>query len=143
MNFADRKSDLLDVPVPLVDQLIQADTWSEAPCHLEFGYSEIEHPTRTCQVAMDISGSPFQQRVWSALRDIPWGKTSSYAELASAIGQPQAVRAVGAACGANPVAFLIPCHRVLRRDGSLGGYRWGAARKQALLDYENKHIPLR
>jgi AraC family transcriptional regulator of adaptative response/methylated-DNA-[protein]-cysteine methyltransferase len=85
---------------------------------------------------LDPQGTEFQRRVWQALRNIPAGQTRSYAQLAQAIEQPGAVRAVGTACGANPIAVLIPCHRVVREDGGLGGYRWGIERKQRLLDRE-------
>ena len=83
-------------------------------------------------IPLDLLGTAFQQRVWRALRDIPRGATTTYAELARAIGAPRAVRAVGTACGANPAAVAVPCHRVLRGDGALGGYRWGLERKRAL-----------
>jgi AraC family transcriptional regulator, regulatory protein of adaptative response / methylated-DNA-[protein]-cysteine methyltransferase len=82
---------------------------------------------------LDLHGTPFQQAVWTALRAIPAGDTASYAEVAKAIAKPGAVRAVAAACAANPVAVLVPCHRVVRSDGGLSGYRWGVARKRALL----------
>jgi AraC family transcriptional regulator of adaptative response/methylated-DNA-[protein]-cysteine methyltransferase len=85
---------------------------------------------------LDLLGTAFQQRVWRALRDIPRGSTSTYAEVAARIGAPHAARAVGTACGKNPVAVAVPCHRVVRDDGSLGGYRWGLHRKKALLDRE-------
>jgi AraC family transcriptional regulator of adaptative response/methylated-DNA-[protein]-cysteine methyltransferase len=85
---------------------------------------------------LDVQATAFQRRVWQALRAIPYGSTRSYQEVADAIGQPLAVRAVANACATNPVALVIPCHRVVRKDGSLGGYRWGEARKQALLDQE-------
>jgi len=88
---------------------------------------------------LDIRGTAFQQQVWQALRLIPRGETRNYAEIARAINKPQATRAVGSACGANPVAVIIPCHRVLRSDGSLGGYRWGIERKQKLLEIERQH----
>ncbi|MES1256698.1 MAG: methylated-DNA--[protein]-cysteine S-methyltransferase, partial [Acidobacteriota bacterium] len=78
----------------------------------------------------------FQQRVWQALRHIPVGATASYAEIAARIGTPRAVRAVANACGANPLAVVIPCHRVVRTDGSLSGYRWGVERKRELLARE-------
>jgi len=84
-------------------------------------------------IPLDLVGTAFQQRVWRALRDIPAGATVTYAELARRIGAPRAVRAVGTACGQNPTAVLVPCHRVVREDGGLGGYRWGLARKRALL----------
>jgi AraC family transcriptional regulator of adaptative response/methylated-DNA-[protein]-cysteine methyltransferase len=85
---------------------------------------------------LDLIGTAFQRRVWRALRDIPRGATASYAEIARQVGAPQAVRAVGTACGQNPVAVAVPCHRVVRQDGSLGGYRWGLERKRALLAQE-------
>ncbi|MGE0827895.1 MAG: methylated-DNA--[protein]-cysteine S-methyltransferase [Hyphomonadaceae bacterium] len=86
--------------------------------------------------ALDARGTDFQHRVWAALRDIPKGKTASYADIAKAIGAPSAARAVARACAANPIAILIPCHRVVKGDGGLSGYRWGVARKQALLAAE-------
>lgn len=87
---------------------------------------------------LDIRASAFRERVWRALLAIPAGETRSYAEIARAIGAPGAARAVGTACGANRLAVLVPCHRVLREDGSLGGYRWGLARKEMLLAREAK-----
>jgi AraC family transcriptional regulator of adaptative response/methylated-DNA-[protein]-cysteine methyltransferase len=87
-------------------------------------------------IPLDLLGTAFQQRVWRALREIPRGTTVTYAELARRIGAPAAARAVGTACGANPVAVAVPCHRALRGDGGLGGYRWGLARKKALLARE-------
>jgi AraC family transcriptional regulator of adaptative response/methylated-DNA-[protein]-cysteine methyltransferase len=81
-------------------------------------------------------GTPFQQQVWAALRQIPAGQTVSYAELAQRIGQPSAARAVASACAANPLAVAVPCHRVVRSDGGLSGYRWGEARKRMLLARE-------
>jgi len=86
---------------------------------------------------LDVRGTAFQQRVWQALRKIPAGKTVSYAEIAERIGAPHAVRAVAGACAANTLAVAIPCHRVIKRDGALSGYRWGVARKQALLARES------
>jgi AraC family transcriptional regulator of adaptative response/methylated-DNA-[protein]-cysteine methyltransferase len=83
-----------------------------------------------------VRGTAFQQRVWQALRDIPPGSTASYAEVARRIGAPTAVRGVAQACAANPIAVAIPCHRVVRRDGGLAGYRWGIERKRALLERE-------
>ena len=87
---------------------------------------------------VDVQATAFQWKVWQALRDIPYGETRSYSEIARAIGRPRAVRAVGHACATNRVAVVIPCHRAVRQDGSLGGYRWGLERKQALLDRERK-----
>ena len=87
---------------------------------------------------LDVRGTAFQKQVWQALQKIPYGETRTYAEIAGDIGKPQAVRAVGSACGANPIALIVPCHRVLRSDGSLGGYHWGIERKQKLLAQELK-----
>ncbi len=85
---------------------------------------------------LDVRATAFQWRVWQELRAIPYGSTRSYSDIARALGQPKAVRAVARACATNPVSVVIPCHRVLREDGSLGGYRWGLQRKQSLLDRE-------
>lgn len=87
-------------------------------------------------LALAPRGTPFQHAVWDALRAIPYGETRSYAEVAKAIGRPAAVRAVANACAANPVALVVPCHRVVRADGAAGGYRWGAERKKTLIDAE-------
>jgi AraC family transcriptional regulator of adaptative response/methylated-DNA-[protein]-cysteine methyltransferase len=85
---------------------------------------------------VDVGGTAFQARVWAALRRIPAGQTRTYAEVAADVGAPTAVRAVASACGANPVALIVPCHRVVRADGTLGGYRWGLSVKQQLLNAE-------
>ena len=90
---------------------------------------------------LDVRGTAFQEQVWRALRDIPAGETVSYGELARRIGAPRAVRAVAAACGANPTAVAVPCHRVVGADGALTGYRWGVERKRALLDRERPAPP--
>lgn len=96
----------------------------------------VEAPRLGLSLPLDVRGTAFQQRVWQALRNIPLGSTASYADIAARIGAPKAVRAVAQACGANPLAVAIPCHRVVRTDKSLSGYRWGVERKQALLDRE-------
>ncbi len=90
------------------------------------------------RVPLDIRGTVFQRRVWDALRRIPRGETRTYSDIAKAIGAPAAVRAVGSACGANPVALFVPCHRAVRRDGGLGGYAWGLATKEHLLALEKR-----
>jgi AraC family transcriptional regulator of adaptative response/methylated-DNA-[protein]-cysteine methyltransferase len=90
------------------------------------------------RVPVDIRGTVFQRRVWEALRRIPRGETRTYSEIARAIGAPDAVRAVGSACGANPVALVVPCHRAVRADGGLGGYAWGLPVKQRLLEIEKR-----
>jgi AraC family transcriptional regulator of adaptative response/methylated-DNA-[protein]-cysteine methyltransferase len=92
---------------------------------------------------VDLQATAFQRRVWEELRRIPYGKTRSYSQVARAIGRPTAVRAVARACATNPVSVVIPCHRVVREDGSLGGYRWGLKRKQALLNKEKTLGPRR
>lgn len=96
----------------------------------------IEAPENGLALPLDIRGTAFQQRVWQALRAIPVGETVSYADIARRIGAPKAVRAVAGACAANVLAVAIPCHRVVRNDGALSGYRWGVERKQALLEKE-------
>ena len=96
----------------------------------------VEAPAQGLDLPLDIRGTAFQQRVWKAIRDIPAGTTASYRELAKRLGVPKAVRAVAQACGANGIAAAIPCHRVVRTDGSTSGYRWGVARKRALLARE-------
>jgi AraC family transcriptional regulator of adaptative response/methylated-DNA-[protein]-cysteine methyltransferase len=96
----------------------------------------VEAPAHGLELPLDIRGTSFQQRVWKALRAIPAGSTATYTEIAKRIGRPRAVRAVAHACASNAIAVAIPCHRVVRMDGSLAGYRWGVARKRALLARE-------
>ncbi|WP_454727570.1 MULTISPECIES: bifunctional DNA-binding transcriptional regulator/O6-methylguanine-DNA methyltransferase Ada [Cupriavidus] len=96
----------------------------------------IEAPSLGLDLPLDVRGTAFQERVWQALREIPPGTTASYAEIAARIGAPKAVRAVAQACGANHLAVAIPCHRVVRSDGQLSGYRWGVERKRELLERE-------
>jgi AraC family transcriptional regulator of adaptative response/methylated-DNA-[protein]-cysteine methyltransferase len=96
----------------------------------------IEAPAVGLELPLDVRGTSFQRRVWQALRKIPSGTTASYSDIAKLIGEPKAVRAVAQACGANPLAVVIPCHRVVRSDGALAGYRWGVERKRTLLERE-------
>lgn len=96
----------------------------------------IEQPTQSISLPLDIRGTLFQQRVWKLLQAIPAGETRSYSEIAQALGTPKAVRAVASACAANALAIVIPCHRVVRSDGNLAGYRWGLERKKSLLQLE-------
>lgn len=96
----------------------------------------LDDPCGVLGLSLDPHGSEFQHRVWDALRTIPAGETRSYAQVAAAIGAPDASRAVASACAANPIAIAVPCHRVVRADGALSGYRWGIERKRALLERE-------
>ncbi len=96
----------------------------------------VESPRETTDIPLDPVGSPFQRRVWQALQRIPAGATATYTEIAARIGAPRAVRAVARACAANALAVLVPCHRVIRADGGLSGYRWGVERKRTLLARE-------
>ncbi len=96
----------------------------------------VERPALGLDLPLDVRGTAFQQRVWRALARIPAGRTATYAEIARRVGAPTSARAVAGACGANPLAVAIPCHRVVRNDGSLSGYRWGVERKKMLLGRE-------
>lgn len=115
-------------------RLIGADAEFEALVAKVVGF--VEAPGLGLDLPLDVRGTAFQQRVWQALRRIPAGSTASYAEIARQIGAPKAVRAVAGACAANPLAVVIPCHRVIRADGALSGYRGGVGRKRALLKRE-------
>ena len=98
----------------------------------------VSAPQRGLDLPLDIQGTAFQRRVWQALQRLRVGQTASYGGLARAIGAPQAARAVAGACAANKIALAVPCHRAVRADGGLGGYRWGLARKRALLEAERR-----
>jgi AraC family transcriptional regulator of adaptative response/methylated-DNA-[protein]-cysteine methyltransferase len=97
----------------------------------------IESPANKLEVPLDLRGTDFQRAVWQALREIPAGSTASYTDIATRIGQPKSVRAVAQACAANALAVVVPCHRVVRSDGAVSGYRWGVERKRALLERES------
>ena len=132
-----------DEPQPLIDELRQRfpkarlvggdarfERWVAAVVGL------VEQPGSNLELPLDVRGTAFQQRVWQALREVPAGRTASYTEIARRIGAPSAVRAVAQACASNNLAVAIPCHRVVRADGDLSGYRWGVARKRSLLERE-------
>lgn len=123
-TFPDRPCQREDAPHPWVSTVLSA---------LQGGVSD---QAQLVSLPLEMRGTPFQLAVWTALRAIPSGQTRHYSELAQQLGRPQAFRAVASACAANVLAVLIPCHRVVRRDGSPSGYRWGVARKQALLARE-------
>jgi AraC family transcriptional regulator of adaptative response/methylated-DNA-[protein]-cysteine methyltransferase len=103
----------------------------------------LDGDTPQIDLPLDVRATAFQRRVWEALQRIPFGSTRSYSEVARAIGRPAAARAVARACATNPAAVVIPCHRVVREDGGLGGYRWGLKRKEALLARESAGVPTR
>jgi AraC family transcriptional regulator of adaptative response/methylated-DNA-[protein]-cysteine methyltransferase len=100
----------------------------------------IVSPASVLDLPLDLRGSEFQQRVWRALREIPAGTTQTYGEVAQRIGAPQSAKEVGEACAANALAVAVPCHRVVRKDGGLAGYRWGVRRKRALLAQEGVRL---
>jgi AraC family transcriptional regulator of adaptative response/methylated-DNA-[protein]-cysteine methyltransferase len=116
-------AELVEEPMPEIEKNVRAFTAGEG---------------NLARVPVDIRGTVFQRRVWEALRRIPRGETRTYSEIARAIGAPAAVRAVGSACGANPVALVVPCHRAVRADGGLGGYAWGLPVKKRLLEIEKR-----
>jgi len=134
-----------DTPEAVVDGLRQEFPWAElrengaglASCVAALE-RYLEGRSQRLELPLDVRGSQFQRRVWDAIRAIPYGETRSYAQLAGAIGRPTAVRAVAGACGANPVALAVPCHRVVSSSGGSGGYRWGVKRKTSLLALERK-----
>ena len=98
----------------------------------------VERPQVGLDLPLDLRGTAFEERVWQALREIPAGETVSYSEIARRLGAPSGARAVAQACGANKIAVAIPCHRVVKSDGALSGYRWGVERKRALLERETR-----
>ena len=114
---------------------IQRDDDALRP-YLDAVLNHLSSRTSLATIPLDLGGTPFQRQVWQALTAIPAGEQRTYREVAEAVGRPKAARAVASACAANPAALVIPCHRVVRGDGGLGGYRWGIKRKQALLANE-------
>ena len=125
----------------LVDRFPAADIRSgqdELSAEITEIVNSINHPSNQLTVPIDNMGTAFQQRVWEVLRTIPVGQTRTYSEVAEEMGMPDAFRAVASACGRNRLAVIIPCHRVTRKDGGLGGYYWGIERKQALLEREKQ-----
>jgi AraC family transcriptional regulator, regulatory protein of adaptative response / methylated-DNA-[protein]-cysteine methyltransferase len=132
-----------DGPILLVrdlqDQFPAANLIGDEPAYEDMVAKVIrlvENPQLRLDLPLDIRGTEFQQRVWKAVQQIPAGSTATYSDIAKKIGMPNAVRAVAEACAANVLAVAIPCHRVIRTDGALSGYRWGVERKRALLESE-------
>jgi AraC family transcriptional regulator of adaptative response/methylated-DNA-[protein]-cysteine methyltransferase len=97
----------------------------------------IDHPESDADLTLDLQGSDFECRVWNALREIPVGATTTYGEIATRLGVPRQAREIGEACAANKLAVVVPCHRVVKKDGSISGYRWGVRRKRKLLEREH------
>ena len=140
------KVSLGDQPQPLIDDLTAEFTAAELLCDDDgVGYwagrivAYLEGWQPDINLPLDLRATAFQLKVWRELQAIPVGETRSYSEVAAAIGQPSASRAVANACAKNPVALVIPCHRIIRADKSLGGYRWGVERKRALLERERQY----
>lgn len=117
----------------------RGDAQVEAWCSEVVRY--VDGETTRISVPFDVRASRFQRRVWDALCAIPRGSTRSYSELAISLGMPKGARAVARACATNPIAVVVPCHRVVARDGGLAGYRWGLPRKRALLEREGARLP--
>ncbi len=135
-----------DNPTTLIDDLTRA--FGDATIAQDEGtlngwmdaLSDYLHGDRMrLDLPLDVAATPFQQEVWNALRAIPYGTTQTYQQVAQRMGRPEATRAVAQACASNPVALIVPCHRVVRADGTLGGYRWGIERKCALIAHEATH----
>ena len=124
---------LLAVDFPAATPLFDAAALAPALAAI---HGQLQQPQQTPQLTLSLGGTAFQRLVWQALRGIRPGETVSYSELAARIGRPQAVRAVASACAANRLAIVVPCHRVIGKNGQPGGYRWGAARKRQLLQAE-------
>ncbi|EDZ99951.1 transcriptional regulator, AraC family [Burkholderia sp. H160] len=135
-----------DDPAPLIDQLrgefanaeLREDAGRLAPFIAQID-AYLRGTRQHFDLPLDIASTAFKQRVWDALRRIPYGETRSYSQIAEAVGSPRAVRAVASACATNPVALVVPCHRVVQKGGALAGYRWGLPRKAALLENEAQH----
>jgi len=143
VQFADHEADLLQM---LQTEYPQAQLKRMAkPYHPDFARwmsalrDHLAGNQPHLSLPLDIRATAFQMRVWNYLQSIPYGEVQSYTEVASGIGQPSAARAVARACASNKLAVLIPCHRVIRGTGDLGGYKWGLARKRTLIDYERRH----
>lgn len=140
VNLGDREDELEKTAI---DRFIQARIKRDDRKHqdwIEPILNFLAGSKSDLNLPLDIQGTTFQKQVWQALQTIPYGATRTYAEMARDLGKPKAARAVGNACGANPTALVIPCHRVLKSDGSLGGYHWGVDRKQQLLRQESNLI---
>lgn len=139
LAFADRRADLIEDLARRFPSAMPASPRHPAIPMLRKALNFPAAPWKVPRFRVDLYGTAFQRTVWRALMRIPFGKTASYRDIAQAIGSPKAVRAVAGACGANPVAIVIPCHRIIHSDGSISGYRWGVDRKRKLLLLEARH----
>ena len=130
-----------DLAAALRKEYPRANIRSDSGAHSKWVSAIVRHLGGTSphlDLPTDVVATAFQRRVWEALRAIPSGTTRTYSEVARSIGKPSAIRAVARACATNPTSIVVPCHRVVRMDGSLGGYRWGLERKQSLLEQERR-----
>ncbi len=136
ITLGDEASGLVEALRRRFPDAILSEAAAELAATLDRVKTLLDEPGARFDLPLDLRGTAFQRAVWQGLRAIPAGRTASYAELARSVGRPEAMRAVAQACGANPVAVVVPCHRVIRADGRLSGYRWGVERKRALLAME-------
>ncbi len=139
LAFADSRRELIEDVERRFPGAVPASIRDPAITWLRQAVKHVATPWGKPPFPIDPHGTPFQRKVWRALRRVPSGRTSSYQDIARALGAPKASRAVAGACGANPISVAVPCHRIVHRDGSLSGYRWGVERKQKLLALEARH----
>jgi len=139
LAFADSRGELVKDALRRFPGAAPAPTRHPAMKWLQQAVKHVGTPWEKPAFPLDLLGTPFQRKVWRALRRIPAGRTASYQDIARTLGAPKASRAVAGACGANPVSITVPCHRIVHRNGSISGYRWGVKRKQKLLALEATH----
>lgn len=138
LAFADSRRELIEEVERRFPGAIPVATRDPAMPRLQSALKHVATPWTRATFPLDLQGTDFQKTVWRALKRIPAGRTASYLDIARTIGSPTASRAVAGACGANPISIAIPCHRVVHRDGSISGYRWGVERKRKLLALESQ-----
>lgn len=143
LAFADRRAELIEGLARRFPGARPASATHPAMPMLRRALKYPAAPWKAPRFTLDLRGTVFQRSVWRALMRIPFGTTASYRDIAQAIGSPKAVRAVAGACGANPIAIAVPCHRIIHSDGSISGYRWGVNRKRKLLLLEARHTTRR
>ena len=139
LAFADSRGELIKDVVRRFPGAVPVPTRHPSMTWLRQAVRHVATPWEGPSFPLDMHGTDFQRKVWRALRRVPAGRKASYQDIAHAIGAPKATRAVAGACGANPVSIAVPCHRIVHRDGSISGYRWGVKRKQKLLALEAAH----